>query len=255
MQGSDFDKSIVANKYGTLLVLDDFKIDVKKSKTGKVYKTTLVKCHCDCGNIKYILRGYVLSAKYPSCGCLSNSGINLVGQRFGKLTVISQTVSRNGRKSWYCKCDCGSDKIVSTKLLRSNQTRSCGCLQHSERNFHKNWEGTQHIAKTFFTNIQRGAKSRNIVFDITITDLEELYIKQNKKCALSGIDLIFSNVTKNKFGIGNASLDRIDSSIGYIKNNIQWVDKKINIMKNKLNQSEFVDLCSKIYKYNYENKI
>jgi len=247
-----FDKSIVGKKYGMLLVLDDFKIKEKETKTKKINRYTLVKCKCDCGNTKYIYRSSILNGKYPSCGCLSNDGINLIGKKFGKLLVISQTTSRSGRKSWYCKCECGSDKIVSTKLLTSNQTRSCGCLQHKKRNYHKNWEGTEHISKTFFTQIKKGAEKRNILFNIKIEDLELLFIKQNKKCALSGIDLVFSNVTKNKFGIGNASLDRIDSSIGYIESNIQWVDKRINIMKNKIIQSEFLELCTKIYKYNNE---
>ena len=252
MKTNNFDRSIVGNKYGKLLVLDDFKIKEKETKTNKVNKYTLIKCQCDCGNTKYVYRSTIINGKYPSCGCLSNDGINLVGERFGKLVVILQTLSRNGRKSWYCKCDCGSDKIVSTKLLRNNETKSCGCLHYSKRNHHKNWLGTENISKTFFNSIRSGAVSRNIFFDIIITDLEFLFIKQNKKCALSGIDLIFSNVTKNKFGIGNASLDRIDSNIGYVKNNIQWVDKRINIMKNKIDESEFIELCTKIYKYKYE---
>lgn len=51
----------------------------------------------------------------------------------------------------------------------------------------------------------------------------ELFLKQRGKCALTGEDL--------KLGYKNnqtASLDRIDNSIGYEKNNIQWVHKDIN---------------------------
>jgi len=252
MKKQPFDKSIVDKKFGNLLVLDDFKRVEKISKKGKASNFTSIKCKCDCGNEKYVSREYLLASKYPSCGCLVLNNVNLVNQKFGKLTVISQTLSRNGRKAWYCKCDCGSDKIVNTKALRTSQTTSCGCIHYSKRNFHKNWKGTEHIALTFFTSVKRGATSRNIIFDIDIDYLEELYLKQNKKCALSGMDLIFSNVTKNKFGVGTASLDRIDSNQGYIIGNLQWVHKKINIMKNVFTQEEFIDICAKVYKKNYE---
>lgn len=249
---SVFDKSIVNKKFGALLVLDDFKVNEKITKTGKVNKYTTVKCICDCGNEKYVNRNYLYSSKHPNCGCLVENNINLVNQKFGKLTVISQTLSRNGRKAWYCKCDCGSDKITNTKALRTGQTTSCGCIHYSKRNFHKNWRGTENISLTFFTAVKRGAISRNIEFDITIEYIEELFIKQNKKCALSGMDLVFSQVTKNKFGVGNASLDRIDSKKGYITGNLQWVHKTINIMKNTLSQDEFINICLKISKKFYE---
>jgi hypothetical protein len=76
METKNFDRSIVGNKYGKLLVLDDFKIKEKETKTNKVNKYTLIKCQCDCGNTKYVYRSTIINGKYPSCGCLSNDGIN-----------------------------------------------------------------------------------------------------------------------------------------------------------------------------------
>lgn len=46
----------------------------------------------------------------------------------------------------------------------------------------------------------------------------------------------------------NASIDRIDSNLGYVRNNIQWVLKDINKMKNDFDQSHFIELCSKVSK-------
>lgn len=43
---------------------------------------------------------------------------------------------------------------------------------------------------------------------------------------------------------GVASLDRIDSSQGYIKGNVQWVHKDINKMKFDLSQDRFLELCN-----------
>jgi hypothetical protein len=44
-------------------------------------------------------------------------------------------------------------------------------------------------------------------------------------------------------------VDRIDSTKGYIVGNIQWVDKQINIMKNRMNEKDFLSLCEEIVKY------
>lgn len=60
--------------------------------------------------------------------------IDLTGQRFGRLTVLSRAeniISSNGRKyiAWNCQCDCGNQHIVKQEMLISGHTRSCGCLK------------------------------------------------------------------------------------------------------------------------------
>ena len=47
-----------------------------------------------------------------------------------------------------------------------------------------------------------------------------------------------------------ASLDRIDSSKGYTTDNIQWVHKDINIMKNDYGNDYFIEICKKVAKNN-----
>jgi hypothetical protein len=57
-------------------------------------------------------------------------GYNLVGMRFGKLTVLEQTNKRyDGSIVWKCKCDCGNIRELNTKVLTRKNTQSCGCLQ------------------------------------------------------------------------------------------------------------------------------
>lgn len=72
----------------------------------------------------------------------------------------------------------------------------------------------------------------------------KINLKQNKKCVLSGIELCFPKVSgiKSKTLI-TASLDRIDSSKGYVIGNVQWIHKTINTMKMDLADSEFIKLC------------
>jgi len=52
----------------------------------------------------------------------------LIGQRFGKLVVISQEPSNKRRsRRWLCECDCGNTHVVTTAHLRDESTKSCGC--------------------------------------------------------------------------------------------------------------------------------
>jgi hypothetical protein len=54
--------------------------------------------------------------------------LDLVGQSFEKLLVVSQADSRGGKTYWNCICECGREKVVRGKELKSGDTKSCGCL-------------------------------------------------------------------------------------------------------------------------------
>lgn len=47
--------------------------------------------------------------------------------KFERLKPI-RIVSTSGRTKWLCKCDCGSETIVTQKNLCNGNTKSCGCL-------------------------------------------------------------------------------------------------------------------------------
>ncbi len=58
--------------------------------------------------------------------------IDLVGRKFGKLTVLEEcSRSKNGSIKWLCECECGNKAIVRSDELRSGHTSSCGCLPKS----------------------------------------------------------------------------------------------------------------------------
>jgi len=58
----------------------------------------------------------------------SRKKLDLTGQRFGKLTVLRPAENKNKRTTWRCRCDCGSECIVTTRNLRAGKTKSCGCI-------------------------------------------------------------------------------------------------------------------------------
>ena len=54
--------------------------------------------------------------------------INLIGQKFGKLTVIQQLPSKNKRTMWLCQCECGNTTIARSLDLQNGDKISCGCI-------------------------------------------------------------------------------------------------------------------------------
>lgn len=54
--------------------------------------------------------------------------LRLEGKRFGKLTVLKYACSYKQRSNWLCKCDCGNETIVESRLLKSGNVTSCGCV-------------------------------------------------------------------------------------------------------------------------------
>lgn len=58
----------------------------------------------------------------------------MMGQVFSRLTVLSMEENSNRKDvRWLCQCQCGKQKYISGKNLRSGHTRSCGCMQEDVR--------------------------------------------------------------------------------------------------------------------------
>lgn len=94
-------------------------------------------CKClNCYNFKIALSSNLINKKTMSCGCYrreklsKNRKDNLVGQKFGRLTVVKE-VRKAGVKQlfWLCECSCGGETITTGSRLKSGATQSCGCLQ------------------------------------------------------------------------------------------------------------------------------
>jgi hypothetical protein len=173
---------------------------------------------------------------------------DLNGKKFNYLLVIgfdSEKSKLNKRPFWKCKCDCGKIKSVSAKHLKGNYVKTCGDKIHYIGKNNGNWRGYKELPSKRWWIIKRGAKSRNLKMNISKDYILGLFKKQNKKCALSGLDLTLDYDLEN-----TASLDRIDSKEGYIKDNVQWIHKKINKMKMELDQQEFISFCKLITQNN-----
>lgn len=165
---------------------------------------------------------------------------------FGKLTVISlepTTQDKNGRSRRFCKClcECGKEIFVERFNLIRNQTKSCGCNRYPKGKSSRKWKSVGNLHASTLGRFKWNANSRHIPFELTLEEGWELYQNQKGLCALSGVPITFNSTSK--ICDGTASLDRIDSSKGYVKENVQWVHKTINFMKHTLTTEDFLNWC------------
>lgn len=159
----------------------------------------------------------------------------VIGYRQGMLVVKEKV-----KGGLLCVCDCGTEKILNSSRIRLKQVKSCGCLVKKCGKKHHFFKGYEEISQSVFNKIRQKAADRNLRFELTIKDLYNKFLEQNKLCAISKIPIKFKTNYKDE---QTASLDRIDSAKGYIIGNIQWVHKKINTMKWNIKQKEFIDWC------------
>lgn len=166
------------------------------------------------------------------------------GQRYGQLVTLSIAPRKPGVKSrsrnWLCRCDCGKSTTARAQSLKQGDAKSCGC-----------WKNRVYgeLAETYLTTVKNNAASRGMEFDLNGEWLWNLFMVQEEKCALSGEPITMDRFYGRKLCKQTASLDRKDSSLGYTKDNVQWVHKQINRMKMDMTDDELVAWSHKIYRH------
>jgi hypothetical protein len=170
---------------------------------------------------------------------------DLCGKKVNHFLVLKDLGTKDKQRYWLCECECGVIKEISHNQIASGRTKSCGCKIKGSNN--ALWQGHGEISAGRWDTIKRKRRhSDKREFSITIEEVWDLYIKQNKVCALSGLPIEFGKTNKDKY---TASLDRIDSHKGYTLDNVQWVHKDINRMKNIYSQERFVEICKLVSSY------
>ena len=161
--------------------------------------------------------------------------IEMVGGRYGRLTVIEEAGRIRKEALWRCKCDCGNEVCVSGYYLRSGHTKSCGCL------------------------IPERTKEANITHGLYGTRIHRIYTNMKTRCynpnyylfnryGGHGITICDEWLRANglanfhKWSIENGyseklSIDRIDNKKGYSPDNCRWVtmsDQQNNRTNNRV---------------------
>lgn len=167
------------------------------------------------------------------------SRIEMKGLRFGKLTVI-EPVGKNNYKSlmWKCICDCGNERIVDGSGLRAGRNKSCGCASpkfpinvkthgYVGTRVYRIWCGMNSRCSE-----SAQGKSRKLYYEKGITVCERWKEFKNFLEDMGEPDL-------------GMSIDRIDGTKGYYKENCRWADSKTQANNTAANHILTIDGVSK----------
>lgn len=163
----------------------------------------------------------------------------------------------------YCKKEAQkplSEYNRNAKLGRKNFCcRSCAIKYANKNKLHKFTDKCkEHLLsicnnrKDEFTEFRytfRNIRRRNKESNIDLEYLKQLWESQNGICPYTGIKLKLPTYNNYDFYFNCASLDRIDSSKGYIKGNVQFIALPINLMKSTKSDTEIKQFLKQISFY------
>ncbi len=191
------------------------------------------------------------------------------GHRVGRLEILEydarfeRRTDKGGHQGAYlCVCDCGELKWIKACNLsptsQRKKTRSCGCLQKEElserqREKHKHKTPDQMAANTLWTGYRLQARRRGLVFEISFDEFVRLIKKNCHYCNQVPCNYDGTHFRKKydqpEYRIFYSGLDRINSDLGYISENVVPCCKKCNVAKNWYSEFEFLSWVKSIYEH------
>lgn len=182
--------------------------------------------------------------------------MDLTGQRYGKLIVISQgPMTKHKKARWNCKCDCGGTKTVCASDLRNGATKSCGCLAkevHALRGVHKRKlrpPGSSAI-RELFSRYKRTAKIHGRDFLLSKEEFLTLITSNCHYCNKPPSQEIFSGwrATYNE-GFKYSGIDRKQNQFGYVLSNCVSACVVCNLGKHTMSYEDYIDYLNNLVKY------
>lgn len=159
------------------------------------------------------------------------------GSVWGNKQIVAPAGRNNyGQVVYHWKCvRCGRiyGPSTGTDISRSPYTKCCPRKLDEKLNY----KGYKEITGSKMTQIKDSARRRGFTYTVDGPYLWSVWEAQQGKCAYTGKQLTH--------GV-DASLDRIDSRVGYEPGNVQWVDWTVNRMKLNIPHEEFIQICSLI---------
>lgn len=163
---------------------------------------------------------------------------DITGEQFGKLTAIKDVgKDKHGQRMWHCYCDCGNTTITLVSNLVCGLTKSCGCLVRLP-------EGEAAFNRLYNT-YKGNANNRGLAFDLSKDEFREL---TSSNCDYCGTEPEKERKTACSNGayVYNG-IDRVDNSVGYVRENCVPCCWKCNQWKGDRTKEEFLDWVARIY--------
>ena len=177
--------------------------------------------------------------------------IDIIGQKFGRLKVISEYKKRDskGRSVLYvkCLCDCGNIADVRKEKVLRGHTKSCGCLlKETQKNLGNKFKkafGEAAFNECYYA-YKKSAKQRNYSFELSKEEFKEII---TQPCIYCGESLTQEKRAKGKNGTFKyTGIDRYDNSKGYVVDNCVPCCQKCNRIKGNMSIEEMLNRLEQI---------
>lgn len=164
------------------------------------------------------------------------------GTVYNKWVVLGEHPDRDcrGEILFLCRCECGREMLQKSSNIRHGKSKGC-------RDCNSLHGKTDQIHSSYMEGIANRTKKVNRSVTITAQDLQEQWDLQKGVCALTGLPLELRTGGHDRKA--TASVDRIDSDVGYFPDNIQWVHKDVNRMKSYYTEARFFEICKLVIEH------
>lgn len=160
---------IINNRFGKLVVINRC--------IEKKHKQYIYNCKCDCGKNTFVIRNNLLIGKTKSCGCLKKEITDLqsqnalenfkideyIGKTFNKLKILEYIGYVKEKRIYYikCQCQCGVIKLFNFHKIVNSETKSCGCLRFSGKNYSEQESNLKERSKFSRSILNKQVKERD----------------------------------------------------------------------------------------------
>jgi hypothetical protein len=159
---------------------------------------------------------------------------------------VLHKVANGETLKWCGACDdwkVHTDFNASSKTWDDLASLCRACASKANKSRYEKYSKIDSLAAIFST-YRRGASFRGLSFDMGIDDFRSMWGAQVGRCWYTGMEMTTTVNDPNK-----VSIDRLDSTKGYTRENTVLCTKRVNLMKREMSVAEFRGIIRKLHEH------
>jgi hypothetical protein len=179
--------------------------------------------------------------------------VDLTGKKFGRLIVVSEYGRRHGSVTWFCRCECGKEKVIRSSNLLSGSSTSCGCYAAEQRKKSIMLPDGVAAFNRLVHDYRQGAEKRGLSWELTDEQASGFFKGNCTYCGIQPLQKFKGDWGKSYNGLFYYNgIDRKDNTVGYLPENCVSCCKICNRSKHSLPQEEFEGWIGRVASFNYK---
>ena len=166
--------------------------------------------------------------------------IDLTGQKYGRLTVLSKAESKRKHTFWNVICDCGNTTSVQSTYMKSGKTKSCGCFQKEQaRNARLKHGRASRLARSGSVDYPKYTRESHLKlkYNLDIETYNQMLQNQDNKCFICSYEFgqkqgdTYVDHCHTTSVVRGLLCQKCNSGLGYFKDNVKSLAKAIEYLK------------------------